>query len=62
MPNSPFVTVFDVVRKKVLSLAVSATGAGKLEEISQAFVEVDLPIVIVDENLYHQLSAPIIVN
>ena len=46
MPNSPFVTVFDVVRKKVLSLAVSATGAGKLEEISQAFVEVDLLIVI----------------
>ena len=27
-------------RKKVLSLAVSATGSGKLEEISQAFVEV----------------------
>ena len=26
-------------RKKVLSLAVSATGAGKLEEISSAFVE-----------------------
>ena len=60
MPNSPFVTVFDVVRKKVLSLAVSATGAGKLEEISQAFVEVDLPIVIT--NCYRKLLSPFIIS
>lgn len=29
-------------RKKVLSLAVSATGQGRLEEISQAFVDVSI--------------------
>ena len=40
-------TVFGLIRKKVLSLAASATGAGKLEEISQAFVEV-WPIIIPD--------------
>ena len=50
---------FFVIRKKVLSLAVSATGAGKLEEISQAFVEVII------KNCYHQLLSiisPIIIN